>query len=104
MPPRRGTPSFNTLSPHDAPPPSTPASPANLYFPPLRSSSPLGQFLSKPSKWFGRKPLDARSVSTANEPRSSTSSVRKPKISRPTDPRPILAHFHAEPHALDASK
>ncbi|KAI6115749.1 hypothetical protein EDD16DRAFT_1863761, partial [Pisolithus croceorrhizus] len=104
MPPRRGAPSFNTLSPHDAPPPSTPASPANLYFPPLRSSSPLGQFLSKPSKWFGRKPLDARSVSTANEPRSSTSSVRKPKISRPTDPRPILAHFHAEPHVLDASK
>ncbi|KAI6043474.1 hypothetical protein EDC04DRAFT_2890865 [Pisolithus marmoratus] len=107
MPPRRGTPSsFNTLSPHDALPSSTPASPANLHFPPQRSNSPSGltQFLSKPSKWFGRKPIDTRSPSAANEPRSSTSSVRKPKISRPTDPRPILTHFHAEPHALDASR
>ncbi|KAI6046239.1 hypothetical protein EDC04DRAFT_2887920 [Pisolithus marmoratus] len=108
MPPRRGTPSsFNTLSPHDAfLPSSTPASPANLHFPPLRSNSPSGltQFLSKPSKWFGRKPIDTRSPSAANEPRSSTSSVRKPKISRPTDPRPIMTHFHAEPHALDASR
>ncbi|KAI6007556.1 rho GTPase activating protein 22 [Pisolithus orientalis] len=66
MPPRRGA---SSLSPHDAPPSSTPASPANPHFPPLRSNSPSGltQFLSKPSKWFGRKPLDTRAVSAANE-------------------------------------
>ncbi|KAF9231969.1 hypothetical protein BU15DRAFT_90776 [Melanogaster broomeanus] len=64
----------------------------------------ITQFLSKPAKWFGRKASDSRSVSATSEPRSSTSSVRRPKISRPTDPRPILASFQSEPHALDASK
>ncbi|KAF9222356.1 hypothetical protein BS17DRAFT_838369 [Gyrodon lividus] len=107
MAPRRGAPSFNTLSPQDAThSSSTPSSPANLQFPQARSNSPSGitQFLSKPSKWFGRKASDPRSVSTSAEPRSSTSSVRRPKISRPTDPRPILASFQSEPYAIDASK
>ncbi|KAG6334782.1 hypothetical protein ID866_4315 [Astraeus odoratus] len=107
MAPRRGVSTSNTLSPYDAAyASSTPASPANLHFPQSRSNSPSGltQFLSKPTKWFVRKPSDARSISATNEPRTSTSSVRRPKISRPTDPRPILTHFHAEPHAHDASK
>ncbi|KIJ66150.1 hypothetical protein HYDPIDRAFT_187160 [Hydnomerulius pinastri MD-312] len=109
MAPRRGAPSFNSLSPQDATyPASTPTSPANLQFPQMRSNSPSGltQFLSRPSKWFGRKPSDPRSVSASTEPRSSTSSVRRPKISRPTDPRPILASssFQAEPRNIDASK
>ncbi|KAL4079080.1 hypothetical protein J3A83DRAFT_4455400 [Scleroderma citrinum] len=107
MPPRRGAPSVNTLSPHDpTQPPSIPSSPALLHFPQSRSNSPSGltHFLSKPAKWFGRKPSEARSISAASEPRSSTSSVRKPKISRPTDPRPILTNFHIESHAHDASR
>ncbi|KAH7883403.1 hypothetical protein F5I97DRAFT_1814988 [Phlebopus sp. FC_14] len=107
MAPRRGAPSFNSLSPQDATYPSSiPTSPANLQFPQMRSNSPSGitQFLSKPSKWFGRKPSDPRSVSATSEPRSSTSSVRKPKISRPTDPRPILSSFQSEARIAEASK
>ncbi|KAH7929515.1 hypothetical protein BV22DRAFT_1080692 [Leucogyrophana mollusca] len=110
MPPRRGAPSFNTLSPQDAPayPASTPSSPAYHQFPQARANSPSSgftQFLSKPSKWFGRKPSDPRSIVSANEPRASTSSVgRKPKISRPTDPRPIMASFQSEPRLSNASK
>ncbi|KAH0829011.1 hypothetical protein J3R83DRAFT_2464 [Lanmaoa asiatica] len=107
MVPRRIHQSFNTLSPQDATfPASTPSSPANIVFPHARSNSPSGisHFLSKPSKWFGRKPSDPRSISIGSEPRSSISSVRRPKISRPTDPRPILSSFQSEPHAMDATK
>ncbi|KAG6382111.1 hypothetical protein JVT61DRAFT_754 [Boletus reticuloceps] len=107
MVPRRVPPSFNTLSPQDAAySSSTPSSPANIAFPQARSSSPSGisQFLSKPSRWFGRKTSDPRAISVAPEPRSSTSSVRRPKISRPTDPRPILSSFQSEPHVMDATK
>ncbi|EGN92787.1 hypothetical protein SERLA73DRAFT_190649 [Serpula lacrymans var. lacrymans S7.3] len=109
MPPRRGAPSFNTLSPQDAAsfPSSDPSSPANLLFP--RSTSPssgFSSFLSKSSKWFGRKPSDPRYAPGPPEPRSSTSSVgRKPKISRPTDPRPILSSFQSDSHVSNnASK
>ncbi|KAG2347596.1 hypothetical protein BDR05DRAFT_876276 [Suillus weaverae] len=109
MPPRRGAPALNSLSPQDAPvhSPSTPSSPAYLQFPQVRSNSPSGfaHLLSKPSRWF-RKPSDPRLMSGASEPRSSTSSVavRKPKISRPTDPRPIFQGFQPEPRVSDASK
>ncbi|KAJ6483670.1 hypothetical protein DFH09DRAFT_1292030, partial [Mycena vulgaris] len=62
--------------------------------PPTPGRAPLAQFLARPSKWFTRS-VSAPRVSTVDEsPRPSTSSVsgaaRKPKISRPTDPRPIL--------------
>ncbi|KAH7912708.1 hypothetical protein BJ138DRAFT_1147682 [Hygrophoropsis aurantiaca] len=111
MPPRRG-PSFtgNTLSPQDGQPypASMPSSPAYQQFPrEARSNSPSSgftQFLSKPSKWFVRKPSDPRSTISNNEPRASTSSVRKPKISRPTDPRPIMASFQSESRLSNASK
>ncbi|KAF7331838.1 Rho GTPase activating protein 22 [Mycena kentingensis (nom. inval.)] len=69
----------------------------SLQPPPTPSKAPLTQFLSRPSKWFTRTPSASRvgglsPVSDSDSPRPSTSSVgaRKPKISRPTDPRPIL--------------
>ncbi|KAG1740823.1 uncharacterized protein EDB91DRAFT_1053018 [Suillus paluster] len=80
-----------------------------MQFPQARSNSPSGfaNLLSKPSRWF-RKPSDPRLASCASEPRSSTSSVavRKPKISRPTDPRPIFQSFQSqsETRISDASK
>ncbi|KAF7346781.1 Rho GTPase activating protein 22 [Mycena sanguinolenta] len=68
--------------------------------PPTPSRAPLTQFLTRPSKWFARSASAPRvsALSAGDEaPRASTSSVasgpnagRKPKISRPTDPRPIL--------------
>ncbi|KAG2153395.1 hypothetical protein DEU56DRAFT_727081 [Suillus clintonianus] len=109
MPPRRGAPPLNSLSPQDAPmhSASTPPSPAYMQFPQARSNSPSGfaHLLSKSSRWF-RKPSDPRLASGASEPRSSTSSVavRKPKISRPTDPRPIFQGFQPESRVSDASK
>ncbi|KAI0074864.1 hypothetical protein K474DRAFT_1499666 [Panus rudis PR-1116 ss-1] len=95
---RRGAPSVNTLSPPDSGVPAQ--SSGILNFP--RSASPSAgftQFLSKPTKWFNRSHssghVPSRS-STSTEPRSSTSS-RKPKISHPTDPRPILDTLRPEP-------
>ncbi|KAF9065118.1 hypothetical protein BDP27DRAFT_1332534 [Rhodocollybia butyracea] len=76
---RRAQTSSNTLSPQDN------TEPASLGFP--RSTSPSNgftQFLSRPSKWFGR---------------TSSSSGRKHKISRPTDPRPILDSYSTAPGA-----
>ncbi|KAG8220482.1 hypothetical protein J3R82DRAFT_3177 [Butyriboletus roseoflavus] len=107
MAPRRVPQSVNSLGPQDATfPSSMPSSPAHVAFPQARSSSPSGisHFLSKPSKWFGKKASDPRSISIGSEPRTSTSSIRRPKISRPTDPRPILSSFQSEPHAIDPSK
>ncbi|OAX35708.1 hypothetical protein K503DRAFT_868067 [Rhizopogon vinicolor AM-OR11-026] len=109
MPPRRAPSSLNSLSPQDPPVhlPSTPSSPAHIQFPQGRSNSPSGlaHLLSKSSRWF-RKPSDPRLAWGASEPRASSSSisVRKPKISRPTDPRPIQSTFQSEPHVSDATK
>ncbi|KAK7013752.1 Rho GTPase activating protein 22 [Favolaschia claudopus] len=65
------------------------------------SRAPLTNFLTRPSKWFGRSASAPRvaglGAGNDDSPRASTSSLapgssaaRKPKISRPTDPRPIL--------------
>ena len=93
MAPRRGAPSSNTLSPQDPlmPSASSPGIP--------RSASPSGftQFLTKPSKWFTRSASTSKLPNNhvTAEPRSSGGSGRKHKISRPTDPRPILDGYVA---------
>ncbi|KAF4598923.1 rho GTPase-activating protein [Pleurotus pulmonarius] len=99
MAPRRGAPSLNTLSPQDsASSTSAQQSPAFLGLP--RSASPSSgftQFLSRPSKWFNRSVSTSKITHSTSEPRSSTSSSgRKHKISRPTDPRPILDQVYGE--------
>ncbi|KAJ7844356.1 hypothetical protein B0H14DRAFT_3868325 [Mycena olivaceomarginata] len=70
--------------------------------PPTPSCALLAQFLTRPSKWYARSasaPQVSSLAAAGNEisPRASTSSVangpsgaRRPKISRPTDPRPIF--------------
>ncbi|CCM03013.1 uncharacterized protein FIBRA_05130 [Fibroporia radiculosa] len=96
---RRGGPPANTLSPPDVtfPGAGTSTSPPGSHSP--RSVSPSGsftQFLSKPTKWFNRSNSanTSRTSISSNEPRASTSSIgRKPKISHPTDPRPILENL-----------
>ncbi|KAI9061367.1 hypothetical protein FKP32DRAFT_1594529 [Trametes sanguinea] len=89
MAPRRGGQQQNTLSPPEATTPS-PSSPASH-----RSASPSNGFtnlFSKPTKWFNRSNSGGvgRASISSTEPRSSTSSTRKHKISHPTDPRPIM--------------
>ncbi|KAF8883270.1 hypothetical protein BD779DRAFT_1540411 [Infundibulicybe gibba] len=97
MAPRRGAPPSNTLSPQDYSTPSGPPSPAFLGLPRANSPSSGGfsQFLSRPSKWFGRSSSASKLPSGVAEPRPSTSfpGGRKHKISRPTDPRPILDNY-----------
>ncbi|KAE9390744.1 hypothetical protein BT96DRAFT_833045 [Gymnopus androsaceus JB14] len=92
MAPRRAPTPSNSLSPLDS---ATP--PASLGFP--RSTSPSNgftNFLSKPSKWFTRSASNPKiSTVASSEPRASSSSGRKHKISRPTDPRPILEPYAA---------
>ncbi|KAK7029539.1 rho GTPase-activating protein [Paramarasmius palmivorus] len=95
---RRGAPSSNSLSPQDPTTSSGGPIPATHSFP--RSTSPSGggflNSLTRPSKWFGRSTSNPKMTSTgAAEPRSSSSSGRKHKISRPTDPRPILDAYGA---------
>ncbi|KZP28382.1 hypothetical protein FIBSPDRAFT_680920, partial [Athelia psychrophila] len=72
-----------------------------------RSVSPSGglaNFFSKPGKWFNRKPSSGGGSGASLEPlRSSISSVRKPKISRPTDPRPILGSYQADSRVSSGS-
>ncbi|KAJ7058275.1 rho GTPase activating protein 22 [Mycena amicta] len=71
---------------------------SSLQTPSTPARAPLTQFLSRPSKWFTRSTSASRigglSPVGDDSPRPSTSSInggpRKPKISRPTDPRPIL--------------
>ncbi|CAL1711692.1 unnamed protein product [Somion occarium] len=99
---RRGAPSVNSLSPPESGAPTAAQSQGFLNFP--RSASPSGftGFLSKPTKWFNRSAsngsIPGRSSTSSTEPRSSTSSTtRKPKISHPTDPRPILDSLHPDP-------
>ncbi|KAF8951373.1 hypothetical protein BDZ97DRAFT_1932432 [Flammula alnicola] len=62
-----------------------------------RSTSPSSgftQFLTRPSKWFSRSASASKVSPSIQEPRSSVSTGgRKHKISRPTDPRPILDSY-----------
>ncbi|EKM53679.1 uncharacterized protein PHACADRAFT_198103 [Phanerochaete carnosa HHB-10118-sp] len=101
MPQKRGTPSINTLIPPDTGLPQAGSRSPGSSFP--RSVSPSTGFsqLFKPQKWFTRSvssgAVPGRTSISSNEPRSSSSSVRKPKISHPTDPRPILDQLHPEP-------
>ncbi|KAG5644301.1 hypothetical protein DXG03_008719 [Asterophora parasitica] len=92
MAPRRTGEYANTLSPQGPAAASGSTSPLSPNFP--RSTSPssgLAQFLTKPSKWFGRSASTSKIATQSTEqPRPSMSSGRKHKISRPTDPRPIL--------------
>ncbi|GLB37976.1 putative GTPase-activator protein for Rho-like GTPases [Lyophyllum shimeji] len=92
MAPRRGGGYANTLSPQDPAASSGSSSPLSSNFP--RSTSPssgLAQLLAKPTKWFTRSASASKIQNPAPEqPRPSVSSGRKHKISRPTDPRPIL--------------
>ncbi|KAJ3766831.1 hypothetical protein FB446DRAFT_653165, partial [Lentinula raphanica] len=92
----------NSLSPQDLATNSNGQPVTTLGFP--RSTSPSNgftNFLSKPSKWFGRSASNPKisTVASASEPRASSSSGRKHKISRPTDPRPILDSYSAAPGA-----
>ncbi|KAF7977931.1 hypothetical protein HWV62_1997 [Athelia sp. TMB] len=95
----------NQLSPEDAPGPSLSGPPSPSH---PRSVSPSGgfaNFFSKPGKWFNRKPSTGGSVIGSLEPsRSSTSSARKPKISHPTDPRPILASYQSDSRVSSGSR
>ncbi|KAH8994411.1 hypothetical protein EDB92DRAFT_274843 [Lactarius akahatsu] len=94
---RRNPSQPHSLSPYD---PSSTGVTSTTVFP--RSASPSGfsQLLSKPAKWFTRNQATSRPPTSApSEPRSSTSSfVRKPKISHPTDLRPILPSLQSEPY------
>lgn len=83
MAPRR-TGTQDSLSPNAPPSPAV-----------SRSTSPSSgftQFLSKPSKWFTRSVSGSKAPAGTIEARPSMSSAggRKHKISRPTDPRPIM--------------
>jgi hypothetical protein len=93
---RRNPSQPHSLSPYD---PSTGAT-STTVFPRAVSPSGFSQLLSKPAKWFTRNQTTSRPPPTApSEPRSSTSSfVRKPKISHPTDLRPILPSMQSEPY------
>ncbi|KAM6502914.1 rho GTPase activating protein 22 [Amanita muscaria] len=91
--------SYSSLSPNDAISPGTPTSQSFPAVPLPRSASPSSgftQFLSKPTRWFTRSASASKATTATAEPRSSTSSTtRKHKISRPTDPRPILDGYNA---------
>ncbi|KAI9507994.1 hypothetical protein F5148DRAFT_1200141 [Russula earlei] len=97
MRPRRNPSNPHSLSPHD---PSPISSTSTTTFPRASSPSGFSQLLSKSAKWFSRNQAGPRASSTApSEPRSSVSSfIRKPKISHPTDPRPILPSMQSEPY------
>lgn len=93
---RRNPAQPHALSPHDLSPMTTTSTTA---FPRASSPSGLSQLLSKPAKWFSRNAGPRATSATPSEPRSSTSSfVRKPKISHPTDLRPILPSLQSEPY------
>ncbi|KAF9523713.1 hypothetical protein CPB83DRAFT_862338 [Crepidotus variabilis] len=89
---RRGPP-VNTNYPQDALSPNSQQSPVHP-----RSASPSGlsQFLTRPSKWFSRSASASKAIpGPSTEPRPSLGSGgRKHKISRPTDPRPILETYN----------
>ncbi|TFK50899.1 hypothetical protein OE88DRAFT_1735633 [Heliocybe sulcata] len=88
------------------PEPSTPSSgaPPGFHIFPRSTSPNIATFFSKPSKWFAKGP-NSRQVPGGAEPRASISSnPRKPKISHPTDPRPILPSLKSEPYISGASR
>ncbi|CAK5273971.1 unnamed protein product [Mycena citricolor] len=83
----------------DPPPSSTSLYPPNPQNgPPTPSRAPIASILTRPSKWFTRSTSGSRVNGQGDaSPRPSISSQaggsagpRKAKISRPTDPRPIL--------------
>ncbi|KDQ11994.1 hypothetical protein BOTBODRAFT_176768 [Botryobasidium botryosum FD-172 SS1] len=85
-----------------------PASPSTLSIP--RSTSPAGRsfFLTKPSKWFSRSsgssPRTPEAELRGSRP-SLSQAPRRPVISQPTDPRPILPNTtHSQIGALPGSK
>ncbi|KAF8589464.1 hypothetical protein K439DRAFT_1383314 [Ramaria rubella] len=82
--------SLNLLHDSGPSPISSPPHSASSF----RAASPsITGFLSKPSKWFSRpsNPKPLPSAGAQDTPRLSTSSAsRRPTISGPTDPRPIL--------------
>lgn len=95
---RRNPSQPHSLSPYD---PSPIGATSTTTFPRASSPSGFSQLLSKPAKWFTRNQSGQRapSFTSPSEPRSSTSSfVRKPKISHPTDLRPILPSLQSEPY------
>lgn len=77
-------------------------SPHSVNFPRATSPSGFTGLFTKPAKWFSRSREPHVSTSSNNtEPRSSTSSVqpqRRPLISQPTDPRPLLPSLQSEPY------
>jgi hypothetical protein len=91
------TPSSDTLSPADA-------SATTHAFPPRSKSPQSGGIanLFRPTQWFNRTPSAGRVAQVAQEPRASTSSVgsRKNKISKPTDPRPILPSLQSDSYVM----
>ncbi|PIL33765.1 hypothetical protein GSI_04390 [Ganoderma sinense ZZ0214-1] len=99
MAPRRQ--GLNTLSPPEATTPS-PSSPAGSFLSTPRSVSPSSGFtklFTQPTKWFNRSTSGSGGRSSvSSEPRSSTSSSRKHKISHPTDPRPIVDNLALSPN------
>ncbi|KAI0263829.1 hypothetical protein BC834DRAFT_971183 [Gloeopeniophorella convolvens] len=97
MRPRRNPPPPQSLGPYD---PSSAGATSTTAFPRATSPSGFSQLLSKPAKWFTRNQSGPRPPSaTPSEPRSSSSSfVRKPKISHPTDLRPIFPSIQSEPY------
>ncbi|KAI0689000.1 hypothetical protein BC835DRAFT_1371134 [Cytidiella melzeri] len=106
MPPRKGAPLLNTLSPPETDIPPGPRSPGAGFGSFPRSASPstgFTQFFTKPTKWFARSnssgAIPGRTSTSSMEQRPSSSSARKPKISHPTDPRPILDQLRPEPVA-----
>ncbi|KAF9784053.1 hypothetical protein BJ322DRAFT_1109900 [Thelephora terrestris] len=104
MPAKRSQQSQSSLNLPD----HSPNSSASGLFNFPRSASPSGLsgfgLLSKPSKWF-KSPGSGRNISGTAEPRSSTGSVtRKPKISHPTDPRPILPTMGSDNYIGSASR
>ncbi|TFK45163.1 hypothetical protein BDQ12DRAFT_50607 [Crucibulum laeve] len=88
MAPKRGA-QLNTLSPNDA----LSHGPPSPAIPRANSPSSIAQLFTRPAKWFNRSASASKVNTTTPEPRASLSSGsggRKHKISRPTDPRPIL--------------
>ncbi|KAF6748741.1 hypothetical protein DFP72DRAFT_1144226, partial [Ephemerocybe angulata] len=86
-PKRNGT--LNSLGTSDSLSPNLPSTLPGL----ARSPSPsFAQFLTKPTKWFTRSASTSKVPATTAESKTlaTSGSGRKHKISRPTDPRPIL--------------